>query len=57
MKMPGNDFWRHGQKSLRACPDKRIDTSRALALPGVVAVITAEELNAVQTSLDANAGG
>src|ERR1700760_1935954 len=44
VKMPGMTFGAMVRSPYAHARIKRIDTSRALALPGVVAVITAEEL-------------
>ena len=44
VKMPGMAFGAMVRSPYAHARIKRIDTSRALAVPGVIAVITAEEL-------------
>ena len=57
LKLPGmlfGDFVRSQYAHARV---KRIDTSKALKVPGVLAVLTAEELKGVNLALDADTGG
>ena len=55
VKLPGMLYMDIVRSPYAHAKIKKIDTAKALAIPGVLAVITGKDLDAVQPALDADA--